>query len=51
MYNTLRKTTPGYRSKCTAPQTKAGADYESWCYVHAHTPSAGFGAEKNIPSL
>lgn len=37
-YNVARKTTtPGYRPECTAPQTKAAADYDSWCYIHAHT--------------
>lgn len=53
MYNAVRKTTttPGYRPECTATQTKAAADYDSRCSIHTHTPSAGLGAEKNIPSL
>lgn len=50
MYNVARKTTtPGYRPECTATQTKAEIMTHGATYTL--TPSAGFGAEKNIPSL
>lgn len=36
-YKVARETTtPGYRPECTAPQTKAAADYDSWS-IHTHT--------------